>query len=218
MMRLSSVIRVLFVCTLVLCACAAPVASPQPAPDIPSEAPSETPFAFPTTSLPPDPIRTVGTPHIDQGPDGPVTAVPAETQNCGYQWAYQDLPGLSSNVQQSLQALEAGAQAQAFAFGENCLLRNGTVAGFTAMETDFNVTIPVEDLANEDNLGEWIVKVMQVIEGIPPEQIVGPRPGRVSILFQSDTTQGGVNFYRDQYQALPPGLSNAEIYRALQTP
>jgi hypothetical protein len=59
---------------------------------------------------------------------------------------------------------------------------------------------------------------MEVIQNIPPEQIVGPRPGRVSVTFTAGTAQSGVNFYIDRYRALPAGLSNAEIYKALQIP
>lgn len=86
------------------------------------------------------------------------------------------------------------------------------------METDFNITLQAADETDENALGEWIVKVMQVVEDIPEDQIVGPRPGRVSITFQSSTGQQVVNFYMDQYQNLPAGLSNTEIYRALRTP
>jgi hypothetical protein len=143
---------------------------------------------------------------------------PPNPQDCGYQWAYQDLPELSSTFQQSIQSLQAQAQANAFAFGENCIRPDGTVAGFSAMETDFNITLQVSDLANEADLGAWIVKVMQVIESIPQEQIVGPQPGRVNIVFQSNGEQKIVNFYIDQYQSLPSGLSNQEILQELQLP
>lgn len=137
--------------------------------------------------------------------------------NCGYQWAQQDLPELSLEFQQAIQELQSSAQANAFAFGEDCVHADGH-ADFIAMETDFNITLQVNDLSNEADLGEWIVKVMRVIENIPKEKIVGPRPGRVSVVFQSGSAQKFVNFYIDQYQALSSGLSAAEIYQALQTP
>ena len=86
------------------------------------------------------------------------------------------------------------------------------------METDFNVTLQVDNLSNESDLGDWIVKVMQVIGNIPQERIVGPRPGLVSITFRSNGDHSNVNFYIDQYQELPPDFSNSEIYQALQTP
>jgi len=199
--------------TLILCACSVIPASPQPIPPTAVDAPS------PTTAAPnPTLIATLSTPHIDQGPDGNIAITAPEPQNCGYQWANQDLPELSSSFQASIQALQPAAQASAYAFGENCLLADGSVGSFSAMETDFNVTLQVSDLADESVLGEWIVKVMQVILNIPQDQIVGPQPGRVSMIFQSGGDQKIVNFYVNQYQNLPAGLSDAEIYRALETP
>jgi hypothetical protein len=179
---------------------------------------TESPLPLSTTAVPDSrPISTLATPHIDQGPDGPITQVP-DTQNCGYQWAYQDLPELSSSFQQSLQALQPEAQGTAFAYGENCILPDGSIGRFLPMETDFNVTLQASDLNNESELGDWIVKVMQVITEIPPEQIVGPQPGRVSLTFQSGAEQKIINFYINQYQGLPPGLSPVEIFQALQMP
>ncbi|HUF00121.1 MAG TPA: hypothetical protein VMN99_12765 [Anaerolineales bacterium] len=148
----------------------------------------------------------------------PQTDQPPNPQACGYQWATQDLPELSSSFQQSIQELQPEAQANAYTFGENCVLSDRSIAGFSAMETDFNITLQVTDVANESDLGEWIVKVMQVIGSIPPERIVGPRPGRVSITFQTNSDQKIVNFYINQFQDLPSNLSSSEIYQALQTP
>jgi hypothetical protein len=186
--------------TLVLCACSTGIASPQAVPP----SPTETPFVLPTATATPPP-----------GPDGETSAVPLTPQDCGYQWANQDLPELSSSFQQSIQALQPKAQASAYAFGENCIRSDGSIASFAAAETDFNVKLQVDDLANESVLGRWIVQVMQVIEGIPAEQIAGPRPGRVSIVFQSSTAQSVINFYINQYKELPSGLSHTEVYQAL---
>lgn len=138
---------------LVLCACSIPIPSTQPVPA------TETAPASPTPTTSPEA-------HI-----------------CAYQWAYQDLPELSSSFQQSVQALQFEALASAFAFGENCVLPDGTITRFTPMETDFNITLQVAEVTDENILGEWIVKVIQVIESIPADQTVGPRPGRVSITF-----------------------------------
>ncbi len=201
--------------TLVLCACSTGIASPEAVPP----SPTETPFPLSTTFAPePKLAATLATPHIDQppNPDGDTNAVPLTPQDCAYQWTTQDLPALSSSFQQSVQALQSRAQAKAYAFGENCIRTDGTIASFTATETDFNVTLQVDDLANESVLGRWIVQVMQIIGDIPAEQIVGPRPGRVSIVFQSSTAQRVLNFYITQYQELPPGLGHTEVYEALQ--
>lgn len=207
------IFRTFLLWTLVLCACSTGIASPQPVPPT-----ATTPLAFPTTAAPgPTLVATLSTPHIDQPPDGNITAAPPNPQDCGYQWANQDLPELSASVQESIQALQSDAQANAYAFGENCIRSDGSVAGFSAMETDFNITLQVSDLTNETDLGEWIVKVMQVIQNIPSDQIAGPRPGRVSMTFQSNGDQKIINFYVNQYQDLPAGLGGAEIYQSLQT-
>jgi hypothetical protein len=202
---------------LILSACSTGLASPQPFPPSTTEAPT----VLPATAGPdPTLVATLSTPHIERPPDleGQITSAPPNPQDCGYQWAYQDLPELSSSFQGSIQALQAEAQAHAYAFGENCIRSDGSIAGFSAMETDFNITLQVNDVENQSELGEWITKVMQVIAAIPPEQIVGPRPGRVSIIFESGTDQKIIHFYVDQYQALPIGLNNAEIFQALQNP
>jgi hypothetical protein len=177
----------LLFCSIILSACSA-VPSPPPPTPFP---PTDTPIPISTTAAP-------------------------DAEACGYQWATQELPELSSSFQQSIRALQPEAQANAYVFGENCIRSDGSIARFSAMETDFNVTLQVADPINEAELGEWIVKVMQVIAAIPPEQIVGPRLGRVSMVFQSGEEQKAFNFYIDQYQGLPPGLSNAEIFQALQ--
>ncbi len=196
------ILRRLLFLTFILCACSPSGLSPQAL----------------TSAIPTDtPIATLSTPHIDQSSNGVNTVVPSNPQDCTYQWAQQPLPGLSKDFGQSIETLQAGSQANAFAFGENCVHTDGS-ATFLPMETDFNITWQVSDLANESDLGESIMEVMQVIKNIPPDQIVGPRPGRVTIIFQSNMEQKVVNFYIDQYHNLSPGLSNEEIYQALQIP
>ena len=209
---------------LVLCACTPNASSaeavPQTAPpttQLPAAISITTKQAPPDiTALPGPKLNpTIETPHIDQPPDGATTVAPSKPQDCGYQWANKDLPELSTSFQRSIQALNPSAQAVAFGFGENCVHSDGTLT-FLPMETDFSITLPVSDLSDEANLGEWIVKVMQVIENIPLDQIIGPRPGRVSLIFESNGQNQGVSFYIDQYRALAAGLSDAEIYQTLK--
>jgi hypothetical protein len=176
-------------------------------------------IASPQAVSSPTILPTLSTPHAEQPADpasDEITPSSPDPQDCGYQWANQDLPELSSNFQQSIQALQPEAQASAYAFGENCIRPDGSVADFLPIETDFNIFLKVDDLANESVLGKWIVQIMQVIENIPAEQIAGPRPGRVSIVFQSSTAQSVLNFYINQYKELPPDFNYAEIYEALK--
>ena len=148
----------------------------------------------------------------------PLTPISSSsTGNCGSQWATKDLPELTRQLDASIKSLDPNAKAWATAYGEDCIYADGH-ADFSALETDFNVTLQVSDLSNEADLGGWIVKVMQIVENIPEEKIMGPQPGRVSIAFQAGSEQKFVNFYLNQYQILPSGLSDTEIYEALQTP
>lgn len=214
---MKQIVRALLFLSLFLSACSPDSLSPETKapPDIPVQpiGSSATKDVLP----PPDSIATLSTSHIEQGPDGPPTQDSFGSPACGYQWAYQDLPELSTDFLQSIQQLQSEAQGNAYAFGENCVRADGSVDRFIPMETDFNIELQVADLSNESDLGEWIVKVMQVIEEIPADQITGPRPGRVTVIFQVNGEQKSVNFYINQYQSLPPELSPVEIYQALQT-
>ena len=199
--------------TLLLSACSAGVSSPQPVPVSTTDAPTLVP---PTAGPDPTLIATLATPHIEQPPNGEITGVPPGPQDCGWMWAEQDLPELSHSFQQSLQALQAEAEANAFVFGENCVHFDGSIGDFHARQTDFRITLQVHDLANESDLGAWIVKIMQIITAIPPEQIVGPIPGQVFLIFQSGGDQKALSFGIDEFQNLPPSLSDAEIFQSLQ--
>lgn len=223
---MTRLIRPVLFWTLLLCACSPAIASPQAVPptlaadpDPSTITPTEDILPEITTEVLPPPklIATLATPHIEQGPDGALTVPPPGSQGCAYQWANQPLPELSGQFLAMLQQVQPAAQGSAYAFGENCIREDGS-ATFLPMETDFNITLPADSLSDEAELGDWIVKVMQVIENIPPDQIVGPRPGRVSLVFQSTGQEKIVKFYIDQYRALAPGLSKAEIFRTLQSP
>jgi hypothetical protein len=214
---MNRIIRTFLFWTLLLSACAPIFPSTQAVPKNQSLTPEPPTVVSVATTQELSDSPTLENPSTDQSPEIATTVVPSNPQECAYQWAYQDLPQLSGNFLQSVQTIQSEAQANAFAFGENCVHADGS-GTFLAMETDFNITLQTSDLSNESDLGEWIVKVMQIIEQIPADQIVGPRPGRVSITFQSSGGQNAVTFYIDKYRALPTGLSSEEIYKALQTP
>ena len=78
-------------------------------------------------------------------------------------------------------------------------------------------TLHINDLGDPNECGGWVAKIMQIILAIPKDEIVGPRPGRVSMSLQAGSEQKNFNFYIDRYQALATDLSNTEICAALQT-
>jgi len=218
--NMRNIFHTLLFWTLSLCACSTnlpatdtvPIISATPLPvvtEITSEVLPDSP-ALPIPKI----FQTLQTPHIDQPPNGNEATVISSYESCGYQWAYKDLPDLSTKFLQAVQQFQPSAQANTFAFGEDCVYADGH-ANFIAMETDFNITLQINNLTDANECGEWIVKVMQIILDIPKEEIVGPRPGRVSMSFQAANEQKKFNFYNDRYQALSTGLSNTEICKTL---
>jgi hypothetical protein len=202
------IVHPLLLLTLLLGACSTRISTPQP-----DSAPSTSTNDLPTndtSTIPTVPIE----PHIDQPPDGNAPTVMPSNETCAFMWATQALNDLTLDFQAAIKNLNPEAESYAYAFGEDCIYQDGHKT-FGAMETDFNVTMPVTDLADENTLGEWIVKVMDVINDLPAEKIAGPKPGRVSIYFTSGTDQKAINFYIDRYRTLDPGMSGWEIYQAL---
>ena len=185
-----SILALLF-WTLILCACSTNLST--------------------TDTAPPVILTSIAT----ESPTLTITITASSYGGCGYQWAYKDIPDLSSKFLRAIQQLQPSAQANAFAFGEDCVYADGH-ADFIAMETDFNITLQVTNATDTNECGEWVMKVMQIILDIPKDEIVGPRPGRVSMSLQAGSEQKNFNFYIDRYQALSTGLSSAEICTALQ--
>lgn len=197
--------------TLILSACTTGVSSPQAV----SSSTAEATLGPPITATPK--LVTTSTPRIDLE-DFESTAISLNSENCGYQWVYdEDLPELANNFEHSIQALQPQAQAYVYAFGERCVLTDGS-ADFIIMETDFDITIPVSNVYKEAALGGWIKKVMQVIENIATKHILGQRPGRVTIVFRSGDDEQRVAFFIDDYEKLRPDLSDLEIFTALAAP
>lgn len=93
-------------------------------------------------------------------------------EGCSFAWAYKDEPALTEKLDSAIQKLNAEATAIATLFGENCVQANGQ-ASFLAMETNFTIRLPVEDLTQYEEFGNWITNVMQIILGIPQEEIQG---------------------------------------------
>lgn len=146
--------------TLILGACSSGIATPQ---SLPSQLPTE-------ASLPP-------------------TEEISSTQ-CGYQWAYQDLPDLTAQFDAMVQTLIPSSASRAAAYGENCVGNDGQIIRFFPMETDFYVLATVDTLDDYDTFGNWIYDIMQVVDGFPPEDLAGPQPGFVEFRFEKSISEG----------------------------
>lgn len=156
-------------------------------------------------------------PQVTPTADVPPTVTPPP-QSCGWQWASQPLPELSAQVEQAMQAaVQPQAQAYAQAYGENCRQADGSVAYFATLETDFYVTLEVEDLSNADALGVLLEQVLTVLDGFPPQATPGPQSGYARVTFQAGGEQRTLWFplsLADQKRR--EGLHGADLLRALE--
>lgn len=219
--------------TLFLFACSAGIATPQTFPAksptyTPSQQPGTVPIIdMPANSMPTGPkiIVTVSTPLIDPGPNGELPdntnvapEVPSPVTNCGYQWAYQDLPELTAQFDETVKTLIPNSTSHATAYGENCLDNDGKVVRFLAMETDYYVIVSVETLDNHETFGNWIAQVMQAVNELPSDLVLGPKPGFVEFrLEKSMSERTGFRVPIQGYSEIVDGKTGEELFRLFYT-
>jgi hypothetical protein len=166
------------------------------------------------TTLSPKGLEQAAT---SQAPDlpatGPTSQQSGASQGCYYVWATRDLPDLTSQLQARLVGAESALAVSAYAFGEECRIESEEPR-FHAMETDFRVRAQVDSLQNEEQMGKAILAAMTAVDGLPSEQFVGTRPGRVEFEFttaDSESLRVVIDITRFRQEAA--GLQGAEIYR-----
>ena len=99
----------------------------------------------------------------------PVATQPRITptiEPCAFVEATQNLPDLSAQVDNAIKQLERNASGRAEAHGENCVYTSSSQSTFSAMETDFYITINVESLKDDSELGSWILRSMKIINAV----------------------------------------------------
>jgi hypothetical protein len=135
---------------------------------------------------------------------------------CAFMWANESLPELSADFNQAIQDI-AGAEGYAQAYGENCVTNEGDVLRFLAMETDFYVTLKVDNLENKQVLGELVEQTMEALAEFPTDETPGPQPGYVGIIFEAPEDSLRLWVMRTEIEiALENGLRGAELFQALQ--
>lgn len=138
---------------------------------------------------------------------------------CAYVWSTQTLPEISAEVATVFkQARLYQVDVKAEAYGESCIdTTSNTATRFTVIETDFRVTIKVEDLENENTLGDMLHRILETTFTLPLETYPGTRLGYMGVRF----TDGGVekNLWfplETARQALDRRLAGAELLEALR--
>ena len=144
---------------------------------------------------------------------GIITPPSSHSGNCYFVESRQKLPELSQKVNQALQAMDSNATGRAYAYGEDCVYEDGSRV-FHAMETDFPVQIQVKDIHDEKALGDWIYKVMQALQELPPDQVPGGQSGRVEFQFvQNESETLNLIVQIGRYQREAGGLKGTELFQ-----
>lgn len=165
------------------------------------------------------PVTSTSTPLAPHTPTeyipSPLPITPTY-EGCAYVWASQDMPELSRKLNAQLQEISMNISGLAYAYGEDCVYADGH-STFSALETDFRVGVKVRAVSDKEALGNWIRKVMDVIVEIPPEELMGPRAGRVDFDFkQPDPAELIVTVPIDQYRREADNLKGAALLRLFE--
>lgn len=137
------------------------------------------------------PTDGINTPEVIATISATAEASPTAAESyggCGYMWAYQDDPELTAKVDEAIRQLDPAASARAQQFGEDCVYEDGH-STFSALETDFYVHLPIEDLTDNEAFGNWMAQVMPLITKIPREEIKGNAYGFVEFWFNKSETE-----------------------------
>jgi hypothetical protein len=149
-----------------------------------------------------------------------VTDIPTAAEavgQCGYMWATHNADELSAMIDEEIRAIDPAASGNASYFGEDCVYADGH-STFSAMETDFYVRIPVDDLTNEEAFGEWISQVMKIVIAFPREQIQG-NYGFVEFWFEkSEGEHVIVRVPIQEYMDGTHGITGAALFRMFYSP
>jgi hypothetical protein len=145
----------------------------------------------------------------------PITEAPLP-ETCAYVWAYHDAPELTEKLYAAVQNINPAASARAQLFGEDCVYSDGR-STFGAMETDFYIRAPADDLTNEESFGNWMAQILPIVTGIPRGEIQG-NYGFVEFWFEKNEAEHvivrvPIQKYMDEAQ----GKTGAELFRLFST-
>ena len=160
----------------------------------------------------PDPTAT------PEPTDPPVTPT---AKPCAYAWANKELPDETAVFQEALKKAGLGlVEVTLSAYGENCLdTQTDQVVSFGIMQTDFYFNIPVSNLNDKTEKGNWAAKVLAVVKDFPPGKVPGPNRGVCGMTFQTLADSTMLRFQvATGLRALEAGLSGEELFSLLSRP
>jgi len=160
------------------------------------------------------PFPSVERPGVPNSAD--ITLTPT-VEGCAYMWAYHEAPELSARLEPLIIAIHPEASSSANYFGEDCFYADGR-ATFTAMETNFQIQLPVTDFSDQQAFGDWMAQVLEAILRIPESEIRG-NYGFVEFWFMRDETpEMTVRVPFHTYLTQARGKSGTELFLLFSAP
>lgn len=164
-------------------------------------------------------LQTVSAPANETVTPPPASETPAasQTEPCGFMWATKDAPELTASFDSAVKALNVEATGRAEFFGEDCVYADGS-ATFGVMETDLYAHLPVDDLSKDEEFGNWVAQLMQIVTQIPRENLPG-NYGFVEFTFEK--TEAERIIFRvpiQQYLNEAQGKNGAELFHLFYSP
>lgn len=156
-------------------------------------------------------LQTISTPTQ-------ITEITApDSGTCYYAWATKDAPELTTKLDANIKLLNEAAIANVTYYGEDCVYEDGQ-STFGAMETDFKIRLPVDDLTKHEEFGNWISQTMQIVTQIPREEIQG-NWGFVEFWFEKSETENivlrvPIQFYVEEVK----DKTGLELFNLFYTP
>jgi hypothetical protein len=151
-------------------------------------------------------------PTLTAEPPTEAPTADSSISQCAYTWAYHNADELGAMIDAEMRGFDPAASGNASFFGEDCIYADGH-STFGAMETDFYVRIPVNDLADEELFGNWISQVLRVVLDFPRELIQG-NYGFVEFWFEkSEGEHVIVRVSIQRFKDGTHGISGAALFR-----
>lgn len=148
----------------------------------------------------------------------PATNTPSEPAACAYVLASKDAPDAAATLSQAYRSANfTNVDVRAAAYGEDCLDTNtNRIARFAAKQTDIYLTVTVENAHDTQSLGNWIARLVPVIDQVPAAQLPGPNPGNIAIQFTDGS--GSINLWfprKTAQELIQKSVSGSALYEAL---
>ena len=114
-----------------------------------------------------------------------------------------------------IKQLQPDASGRAEAYGENCVYASSGQSTFSAMETDFYITVNVKSLNDDNELGSWVLSSMKIINALPSDSMVGPQAEFVEFTFKTTDDQKNLRVPISQYNELPADINPSDVIPTL---